>query len=142
MPKSRVLLVDDEVGIRLALRKWFERNGWDVDEAGDGAAACAHLEHVNTGYALVICDVHLPGVSGLEVATRVEQEWPELLARFVFSTGDDIHFGANHRSLRERTRVLLKPFEFSALHTLVAHDSPSPFGAKGRQDVVRNQLAS
>ncbi len=142
MHKSRVLLVDDEAGIRRALRKWFERNGWDVDEACDGAAACAHLDHVNTGYALIICDVHLPGVSGLEVATRVQHLWPELLARFVFSTGDDIHFGADYPTLRERTHVLLKPFEFSTLHTLVELISPSSEGVKSRPEMAQNQPAS
>ncbi len=124
MPKSRVLLVDDEPSIRLALRKWFERNGWDVDEAGDGTSACSQLDAFHTGYGLVICDVHLPGVNGLEIATRVQKQWPSLLSRFVFTTGDNMEFSVEQRALRDSTRVLLKPFEFSELRTLVAELSP------------------
>ncbi len=72
------------------------------------------------GYGLIICDVHLPGFSGLSVASRVEREWPDLLDRFVFTTGDNMDFSPEQCGLRDRTRVLLKPFEFSALRTLVA----------------------
>lgn len=119
MPKLRVLLVDDEPSIRLAVRKWFERQGWKVDEAHNGCEACDLLEQVSTGYALVICDVHLPGLNGFAVAARIEEEWPEMLSRFVFSTGDTLDFTADQRRMRESTHVLLKPFEFSELRTLV-----------------------
>lgn len=120
MQKSRVLLVDDEAAIRLALRKWFERNGWEVDEADSGQTAMLCLSTVNDGYGLVICDVHLPDTSGLDIAMHVEAQWPCLLPRFVFSTGDNMEFEPRHRTLRDRTRVLLKPFDFAELRGLVA----------------------
>jgi CheY-like chemotaxis protein len=121
MHNPRVLLVDDEPAIRLALRKWFERNGWTVDEADDGRAALTCLDSVQCGYGLVICDLHLPDTSGLHIAEHIESTWPDLLSRFVFSTGDNMEFDAAHRTLRERTRVLLKPFDFADLRSLV-HD--------------------
>lgn len=120
MAITRVLLVDDEPGIRLALRKWFERHGWAVDEADNGTTACERLDNVHTGYSLVICDVHLPGVSGIDIAHRVQRQWPELLSRFVFTTGDNLEFSADQRQLRDSTHVLLKPFEFSSLPLLLA----------------------
>jgi DNA-binding response OmpR family regulator len=115
-----MLLVDDEPAIRLAVRKWFERNGWVVDEADNGTDACALLDAVHMGYGLVICDVHLPGTSGFAIAAKVEAQWPELLARFVFTTGDNLEFTDEQRQLRDRTHVLLKPFEFSELRTLIS----------------------
>jgi CheY-like chemotaxis protein len=121
MEIPRVLLVDDEPAIRLALRKWFERNGWSVDEADDGHAALTCLHTVHDGYGLVICDLHLPDTTGVDIAVHVESTWPQLLSRFVFSTGDNMEFDLQHRNLRDRTRVLLKPFDFSELRTLV-HD--------------------
>ena len=119
MASRRVLLVDDEPAIRLALRKWFERNGWTVDEADTGCAALAHLDAVHAGYGLVICDVHLPDANGLDIASRVETAWPALLPRFVFSTGDNMEFTPAQRSLRDQTHVLLKPFDFAELRGLV-----------------------
>jgi DNA-binding response OmpR family regulator len=120
MSNPRVLLVDDEPAIRLALRKWFERQGWVVDEAVDGHTAISCLAATNDGYGLVICDVHLPDTSGLSIASQVEAQWPGLLSRFVFSTGDNMEFSPMHRTLRERTHVLLKPFDFSELRDIVS----------------------
>lgn len=120
MSNPRVLLVDDEPAIRLALRKWFERNGWLVDEADDGHSAISCLDATHDGYGLVICDVHLPDTSGLDIASHVEAQWPYLLPRFVFSTGDNMEFSPQHRTLRDRTHVLLKPFDFSELRELVS----------------------
>lgn len=119
MRTQRMLLVEDEPAIRLAVRKWFERNGWVVDEADNGSEACALLDEVHTGYGLVICDVHLPGSSGFAIAAKVEAQWPDMLSRFVFTTGDNLEFTAEQRLLRDRTHVLLKPFEFGELRTLV-----------------------
>ncbi len=119
MEMQRVLLVDDEPAIRLALRKWFERNGWTVDEADTGRSALRHLDAVQTGYGLVICDLHLPDTTGLDIATHVQTSWPHLLPRFVFSTGDNMDFSPEQRSLRDSTHVLLKPFDFAELRTLV-----------------------
>jgi CheY-like chemotaxis protein len=126
MEMQRVLLVDDEPAIRLALRKWFERNGWTVDEADTGRSALSQLDEVHTGYGLVICDLHLPDTTGLDIATRVQARWPRLLPRFVFSTGDNMDFSPEQRSLRDSTHVLLKPFDFAELRTLVYSVAEAP----------------
>lgn len=131
MDSRRVLLVDDEAGIRLALRKWFERNGWSVDEAGDGESAVAFLTEGHAGYGLVICDVHLPDANGLDIACRVETSWPDLLSRFVFSTGDHVEFTPAQKALRERTHILLKPFDFADLRTLVQMVTNTPATSGG-----------
>lgn len=119
MDIPRVLLVDDEPAIRLALSKWFTRQGWTVDEAETGSDAADILRAVNTRLDLVVCDVQLPGCSGLELAALVEAQWPELLSRFVFTTGAHVEFDASHDVIRERTHVLLKPFDFGSLLALV-----------------------
>jgi CheY-like chemotaxis protein len=125
MTTRRVLLVDDEPALRLALRKWFERDGWTVDEAADGRSALVHLEAVEAAYDLVICDVHLPDTNGLDIAARVATRWPSLLPRFVFTTGDLLDFTPAQGTLRERTHVLLKPFDFGDLRTLARALAPA-----------------
>ncbi len=66
-----VLIVDDEPGIRFALRRWFARQHWTVSEAGDGQAAIALLvasdDASDSRVDLVICDLHLPMASGQDV---------------------------------------------------------------------------
>jgi two-component system response regulator ResD len=45
MTAQRVLVVDDEAGIRKVLRAYLEREGFVVDEAADGPSALTHLEN-------------------------------------------------------------------------------------------------
>lgn len=69
---DRVLVVDDEPGIRETVRAYLERDGFAVDEAADGPAALARAA---TGeYALVVLDLMLPGLSGREVCRRLRAE--------------------------------------------------------------------
>jgi DNA-binding response OmpR family regulator len=65
MPKrGRILLVDDEELIVLAMRKYFESLGFDVDCAYELEEAQAMLENYN--YGLVIADLRLTGIGGVE----------------------------------------------------------------------------
>ena len=114
-----VLLIDDEAAIRLALRRWFERRGWSVEEAPDGEVACERLAEREGVFSLVICDLHLPGMDGEEIAQRVSRKWPSLLDRFVFSTGDAIEHAPEGSLLRSHELVLPKPFEFAQLRALI-----------------------
>jgi len=52
----RVLIVDDEPGIRFALKRWFERQQWLVEEAQDGRQAMQILERetADTAFDLVV----------------------------------------------------------------------------------------
>lgn len=124
MTPPTVLLVDDEPAIRLALSKWFERQGWSVLQADCGDTAADHLRSANTALDLIVCDVQLPGVSGLELASMVEEHWPALLDRFVFTTGAYVDFSAEQQQLQDRTRVLLKPFDFGTLLNTVRQVVP------------------
>lgn len=65
----RVLVVDDEPHIRTVLRGYLEADGFAVSEAADGEAA---LEALRVGpFDLVLLDVMLPGIDGLEVLRQV-----------------------------------------------------------------------
>ena len=68
----RVLIADDEAGIRLVLRTHLTRRGWDVDEAVDGISALEMLEHEE--YDAVVLDHRMPGLTGIEVARTTNCE--------------------------------------------------------------------
>lgn len=65
-----MLVVDDDVSVRDVVRRYLEREGYRVELAGDGETA---LRHCATGPDLVVLDLMLPGLSGLEVCTRLRQ---------------------------------------------------------------------
>ena len=76
---DRILLVDDDPGVRDVVAFTLRREGYEVDEERDGPGA---LEAGRTGrYGIVILDVMLPGLSGTDVcrALRAESDVPILM---------------------------------------------------------------
>jgi two-component system response regulator HydG len=73
---ARLLVVDDEAGMRKSLAIMLRREGYDVTEAAGGAAAAAHLE--GEAVDLVITDLRMGGVSGLDLLRLVKQMSPEV----------------------------------------------------------------
>ncbi len=65
----KLLIVDDEEGMREGMRRLLERRGHSVDTAADGAAAAELLGRVTYDIALV--DLKLPGLDGFEVTQRI-----------------------------------------------------------------------
>jgi DNA-binding response OmpR family regulator len=67
----RVLIVDDEPHIREVLRGYLAADGFEVDEAADGETALEQMR--KTGADLVLLDVMLPGIDGLEALRRLRE---------------------------------------------------------------------
>lgn len=71
LPRSRLLLVDDEEDFRLAARQSLERRGFDVLLAKSGEEALAML--YGEKFDLVLLDLKMPGLGGLETLERIRQ---------------------------------------------------------------------
>ena len=120
VPKPRALIIDDEGTIRTALRRYFSRRGWTVDEAEDGRVALATLDSADAvSYDVIISDLKMPGLTGIELHDRLRTSHPQLLGRLVFSTGDVASPQAAEFVRRTTCTVLQKPFELAALGELV-----------------------
>ena len=122
--RPRVLVVDDESTIRFALRRFFTRLGWEVEEAGDGDRALEMIiedrsQRALPPYSLVVSDLRMPGLSGIELHDRIEKEYPDVLSRLVFSTGDLVSEEAADFARDTSCEILEKPFEFSKLRATV-----------------------
>jgi DNA-binding NtrC family response regulator len=68
---QRVLVVDDEESVRFFLTRGLRKAGYAVDEAADGAVAVASLSSIP--YDVVLTDLVMPGVSGLDVLAAVHE---------------------------------------------------------------------
>lgn len=68
-PRGRILVVDDDEDCRRALRSFLEASGHRVSEAGDGEEAVRRARE--TGPDLILLDLMMPGVDGLEAARRI-----------------------------------------------------------------------
>ncbi|MEV6644586.1 response regulator transcription factor [Amycolatopsis sp. NPDC051371] len=68
---GRVLVVDDDETVRDVVRRYLEVAGFTVDQAGDGAEGLAQFAAHEPD--LVVLDVMMPGINGLEVCKRLRQ---------------------------------------------------------------------
>jgi DNA-binding NtrC family response regulator len=116
---SLALIIDDEPAIRAALRRFFSRKGWSVEEAGDGAAGLALLEQYGADIDMVISDLRMPGFSGIRLHDQLVAEHSDLLERIVFTTGDVVSGDAAGFVSRTRCTVLQKPFELGTLDQII-----------------------
>ena len=115
----RALIIDDEPGIRFALKRWFERQGYTVLEAADGTAAIAAIEVERDALTVIVCDLHLPGIDGDTLVTRLESEQPLLVSRVILTTGDAIDDAEPGSALARHPFVLQKPFDLATLKHIV-----------------------
>ncbi len=113
-----VLIVDDESSIRSALARFYSRKGWRVSEAADGAAALRRLIDNRESFDLVLSDVKMPHVSGIELHAALAHARPELLSRLVFCTGEAESGAVASFVESSGCRVLLKPFDLTTLAAL------------------------
>jgi len=85
---ARILVVEDERAIQLALSGLLRRQGWDVEVAGSGAEALAKLE--GSGFDLVLTDLALGrGPSGMDVLRAAKERRPETVVVMITAHGSE-----------------------------------------------------
>jgi len=112
-PSRRILVVDDEEGIRNLVRKVLERNGFQVIEADSGEAALALLGTNPTPIDLLVSDMMMPGMGGRALATQVTRNRPGTRILFISGYTEDAEVQSGR--LAPGTAFLAKPFQHSAL---------------------------
>ncbi|MGX7953121.1 response regulator [Tsuneonella sp. HG249] len=120
-----ILVVDDEMLVRLALVEALDEGGYSVVEAADGDSAIEEIEKAETLRGLVT-DVRMPGASGWDIAHKAREKFPSLAV--VYVTGDSAdQWAANGVPL---SVVLQKPFAHAelvaALSNLLVANPPAP----------------
>ncbi|MDH3284339.1 MAG: ATP-binding protein [Acidobacteriota bacterium] len=113
---GRVLVVDDEDGIRSVLAEALATWGFEVEQASSGEEGLAAIRKRH--FRLAILDLRMPGLDGRELYERVRSEGSRL-PPVVFSTGDAASPDA--RAFLEATKapVLLKPFTLISLRETI-----------------------
>jgi CheY-like chemotaxis protein len=115
--RRRILAVDDEALLLKAYRRMLGEAHELVTALG-GPEALSVLEK-DTRFDVVMCDLQMPEMSGMELHTAVVQRYPALANRFVFVTGGAFS-GDARRFLEESvTAVIQKPFSVDDLLLLV-----------------------
>ena len=113
----RVLVVEDEIPIRLLLARMLTRRGYAVTEASSCAEAEAAIGRAP--FTLVLCDLRLGDGNGVEFLRRLRPVHVDIDRRFVLVTGD-IAALAEHEREFGPLAVLPKPFTASDLDRVLA----------------------
>jgi response regulator RpfG family c-di-GMP phosphodiesterase len=83
---TRILIVDDEETIRLALRKFLRSRGYEVEIAGSGDQALQILD--KNEFSLMLCDVRMPGMTGVQVVPQAMAKDPNLAIIMLTAVND------------------------------------------------------
>jgi len=122
MKQKRILVVDDEPSMRMAISECLESCGYATDTAFDGAEALEKF--ASDLWDLVITDVRMPGISGLDVLKEVRRRAPGIPVILITAYGtvntavEAMKSGA--------TDFIMKPFSLEDLETAVKRFSLPP----------------
>jgi CheY-like chemotaxis protein len=115
-PAHRILVVDDTPEIRAFVSEALRTLGYEVHTASGANEALALT--ARTSFNLVLCDLRLPGVRGLELVERLRRLDPDRAVIILTGVSSD---DPDVRRLREgATAVLHKPVQLAQLQTAVA----------------------
>ncbi|MBV9863080.1 MAG: response regulator [Alphaproteobacteria bacterium] len=113
---ARILLAEDDDQLRVFLARGLRRAGHQVDAVADGEAALTRSRQAE--YDLLLADVVMPGIDGIELARRMAVKQPKL--RVMFITGFAAVALRENGIAPNRPRVLAKPFHLRNLIQEVA----------------------
>ena len=136
------LLAEDDMEMRLLLSLSLQNDGWSVIECNDGMGLLAQIAPLLDGekevaYDLIITDIRMPGVTGMEVVEGLA-EMPGCPPMILITAFGDVETHEHARQLGVAA-VLDKPFEIDAF-IRAAHDAlaaPSTAKRKGSSSYLR-----
>jgi len=116
--RSTLLIVDDHAGFRASARALLEAEGFDViGEAADGAQALRAVVELQP--EIVLLDIHLPGLDGIEVAQQLA-EGPDPPTVVLVSSRDAAAYGPRLRESTVRGFIPKSALSGEALAALVS----------------------
>ena len=108
-----ILVVEDEPDTRLLIRETLLHLGYRVVEANSGAEALKIANEADDPIHLVVTDILMPSMSGLEIASRLSSQLPDIRVLFVSSYSQYVL--EHHGAMEHGSSMLQKPFTAEAL---------------------------
>jgi PAS domain S-box-containing protein len=119
--RRRVLVIDDEPALATMISRILSRE-YHVDVTIDAREGLERLAGPDP-YDVVLCDLMMPNMTGMDLFAEVARRQPGLEQRFVFMTGGAFTPRATEFLAQVKNRRLEKPFETSVLKATVAQDN-------------------
>ncbi len=114
-----VLLVDDEDMIRFVAERILTESGFDVDVSADGHDALRRISERSSPYDLIVLDLTMPGMSGVEVFHAVRIQNPS--QRVILMSGFSPEEVLQRLGSEEPDGFLAKPFDYGTMLAVIQH---------------------
>lgn len=118
---SNILVIDDELAVRLSVRMILERSGHRILEAPEGRIGLSQITAENS-VDLVITDIIMPNQEGIETIRTLRKRYPDL--KIIAMSGGGRSFNNSYLDMSTKlgaNAAIAKPFTSSELTTFVEH---------------------
>lgn len=119
MPKGKIMVVDDEEDVRETIKLQLEAGNYNVIEAGDGEEAIKLLRSEDnlTNCGLILCDIRMPKVNGVEYISYLKEQAPGIPVVVITGYPDtELAVGLMNQGVKD---YLVKPVESEKLMQVV-----------------------
>jgi two-component system response regulator (stage 0 sporulation protein F) len=118
--KEKILIVDDQFGIRILLNEVFQKEGYQTFQAANGIQALDIVEKHDPD--LVLLDMKIPGMDGIEILKRMKRIVPDIRVIIMTAYGelDMIQEAKNLGAIMH----FAKPFDIDDIRTAVRKHMP------------------
>jgi len=117
----RILIVDDEMDIANSLKRFIIKSGFDAISFTDPLLALEHFTLLHNRYSVIITDLRMPGMSGLEFTNKIRKINPSVRVVLIsaFDTSD-LENNSNYKTAKIE-RVIQKPIKFSIFKEILTN---------------------
>ncbi|RFC64309.1 response regulator [Fulvimarina endophytica] len=126
---AKILVAEDEQAVRHLVSRALRMDGHDVCEAEDGVEALELLEEMDGRVDLVLSDIRMPAMTGIELAHETARRWPQI--KIVLMTGYAEQKEAAESLAAVIEDVLDKPFAIQSVRTRVSELVAGGLDARG-----------
>ncbi|MDZ4259862.1 MAG: PAS domain S-box protein [Gemmatimonadales bacterium] len=110
---ARILLVEDDAGVRKVTRELLDRHGYEVLSVDGPTAAIAAVEQCGGRIDLMVTDIVMPEMNGRDLADRITRDWPGI--KVLYMSGYSGERTGGHGDLEPGHNFLPKPFTIDEL---------------------------
>ncbi len=113
--KAKILVIDDEPVIRQFVSRVLSEEGHEVEAVDKAEDALKKIK--SKRYRLILLDIKMPGISGIELYKQFQEIAPSLMKRVVFITGDVMGKRTTDFLAKTKALYMMKPFDAEQLKT-------------------------
>ena len=115
MEEKRILVADDEESLLKVIKRFLEKKGFSVETAKDGEKALNLIKKFK--YDIIILDIRMPGINGIEVLSKAKNYFPDIFA--IIMTAQNTMDNAIEAIKKGAYDYITKPFDLEELYLLI-----------------------